>query len=119
MKAVRGNSAFPVEVLSELVNTARQKMLDANVLLSRLLAEVEHEKDRVNRIRVEYNQLTEWSAVFDTSSIEVKKMIASYIFKCVEVFAGYRFNIVLNTSVAQFELGLDLSEMISAESMVS
>lgn len=119
VKAVRGSSAFPVVVLSELVNTARQKMLDANALLSRLLADVEHEKDRVNRIRAEYNQLMEWAEVFDTSPIEVKKMIAGYIIKRVEVFAGYRLNIVLNTSVAQFELGLDFPEMISAESMVS
>lgn len=94
-------------------------MLDANALLSRLLAEVEHEKGRVNRIRAEYHQLMEWSAVFDTSPMEMKKMIAGYIIKRVDVFSDYRLNIVLNISVIQFELGLDLPEMISVDSRVS
>ena len=119
VKAVHGSSAFPVEVLSELVNTARQKMLDANALLSRLLTDAEHEKDRVNRIRSEYDQLMEWAAIFDTSPIEVKKMIAGYIIKRVEVFADYRLNIVLNISVVQFELGLDIPEVLNTDCMVS
>ena len=107
VKAVQGNSAFPMEVLSELVNAAREKMLDADARLSDLLTELEKSKSKMNQIATDYRRLMEWSAIYDTSPMEVKKMIASRMIKKVEVSADYRLRIELNMTVAQFELGLD------------
>ena len=107
VKAVQGNSAFPMEVLSELVNAAREKMLDADARLSDLLTELEKSKSKMNQIATDYHRLMEWSAIYDTSPMEMKKMIASRMIKKVEVSADYRLRIELNMTVAQFELGLD------------
>lgn len=119
VKAVQGSSAFPMDVLSELVNTARAKMLDADARLSDLLTELEKSKNKVSQITADYRRLMEWSTIFDTSHNEVKKMIASYIIKRVEVYSDYRLRIELNMSVAQFELGLDMPEDMYISGLVS
>ena len=50
----------------------------------------------------------EWSEIFDSSDMEVKKMIAGYIIKRVEVYSDYRLHIEFNMNFAQFELGLEI-----------
>ena len=119
VKAVQGTSAFPMEILSELVNTAREKMLDADARLSDLLTELEKSKNKVNEIKADYRRLMEWSAMYDTSPIEVKKMIAGRIFKRVEVSSDYRLRIELNMTVAQFELGLDTPDEMCVSGIAS
>ena len=119
VKAVQGSSAFPMEVLSELVNTAREKMLDADARLSDLLTELEKSKNKVNEIQADYRRLMEWSAMYDTSPMEVKKMIAGYIIKRVEVSSDYRLRIELNMTVAQFELGLDTPDAVCVSNIAS
>ena len=119
VKAVQGTSAFPMEILSELVNTAREKMLDADARLSDLLTELEKSKNKVNEIHADYRRLMEWSAMYDTSPMEVKKMIAGYIIKRVEVSSDYRLRIELNMTVAQFELGLDTPDEMGVSGIAS
>ena len=108
VKAVQGESAFPMEILSELVNNARTKMLDADARLSELTAELEESNQRVNAIKADYDRIMEWAEIFDTSEMEVKKMIAGYIIKRVDVYSDYRLHIEFNMNFAQFELGLEI-----------
>lgn len=108
VKAVQGESAFPMEILSELVNNARTKMLDADARLSELTAELEASNQRVKAIKSDYDKIMEWSEIFDSSDMEVKKMITGYIIKRVEVYSDYRLHIEFNMNFAQFELGLEI-----------
>ena len=108
IKAVQGESAFPMEILSELVNNARTKMLDADARLSELTSELEESNQRVKAIKADYDRIMEWSEIFDSSDMEVKKMIAGYIIKRVEVYSDYRLHIEFNMNFAQFELGLEI-----------
>ena len=111
IKAVQGESAFPMEVLSELVNNARTRMLDANAQLTELNEEVEKSNQRIEAIKADYRRIMEWSEMFDGSDMDVKKMIAGYIIKRVDVYSDYRLHIELNMSFAQFELGLGSQEI--------
>lgn len=110
IKAVQGESAFPMDVLSELVNNARTRMLDANAQLTELNEEVEKSNQRIEAIKADYRRIMEWSEMFDGSDMNVKKMIAGYIIKRVDVYSDYRLHIEFNMSFAQFELGLDSLE---------
>lgn len=114
VKAVQGQSAFPMEILSELVNNARTKMLDADARLSELTSELEASNQRVNAIKADYDRIMEWSEIFDSSDMEVKKMIAGYIIKRVDVYSDYRLHIEFNMNFAQFELGLEIPNDYSA-----
>lgn len=120
IKAVQGESAFPMDILSELVNNARTKMLDADARLTELNAEMEESSHRIDAIKSDYRQIMEWSAIFDSSDMEVKKMIARYIIKRVDVYSDYRLHIEFNMNFAQFELGLEMpNEYENGESHAS
>ena len=105
-KAVQGESAFDLDVLSELANDAKEKMLQASDHLSQLSADAENQQSRMEQIQAEYQRLLEWSDIFDDSDIAVKKMVAGYLIKRVEVGAGYRLHIEMNI-IEQFNIGLD------------
>lgn len=57
--------------------------------------------------------------MFDGSDMDVKKMIAGYIIKRVDVYSDYRLHIELNMSFAQFELGLEKEVEYAAQDIVS
>jgi site-specific DNA recombinase len=61
----------------------------------------------------------EWSEMFDGSDMDVKKMIAGYIIKRVDVYSDYRLHIEFNMSFAQFELGLETEVEYEAQNIVS
>ena len=105
--------------LSELVNNARTRMLDANAQLTELNEEVEKSNQRVEAIKVDYRRIMEWSEMFDGSDMDVKKMIAGYIIKRVDVYSDYRLHIEFNMSFAQFELGLETEVEYAAQDIVS
>jgi site-specific DNA recombinase len=119
IKAVQGESAFPMEILSELVNNARTKMLDADARLTELNAEMEESSHRIDAIKSDYRRIMEWSSIFDSSDMEVKKMIAGYIIKRVDVYSDYRLHIEFNMNFAQFELGLETPTEYKSEDYAS
>ena len=108
IKAVQGESAFPMEILSELVNNARTKMLDASAQLTELNKELEESNQRLKTIKADFQRMMEWSDIFDKSEMQVKKMIAGYIIKRIDVFEDYRLHIEFNMNFAQFSLGMDM-----------
>ena len=115
IKAVQGESAFPMEILSELVNNARTKMLDASAQLTELNKELEESNQRLNTIKADFQRMMEWSDIFDKSEMQVKKMIAGYIIKRIDVFEDYRLHIEFNMNFAQFNLGMDIPNEYDAK----
>lgn len=119
IKAIQGESAFPMDILSELVNNARTKMLEANEALTALNEEMAESESKCDRIRADYHRILQWAEMFDSSDMEVKKMIAGYIIKRVDVHSDYRLHIEFNMSFAQFELGLETEVEYAAQDIVS
>ena len=107
IKVVLGKSDMPKEVLSEVVNECRDKVIATSDHLTALTAELERGNARVSEMRSELSRIRTWSEIFDGSDMEVKKMIANYIIKRVNVFKGYKLDIELNLNVQQFLNGLD------------
>jgi len=107
VKAVQGKSKMPMEVLSELVSESRDKVLATSERLTVLNAELEHGNEKAEEMKNELLRIRTWSEIFDDSDMEVKKMIANYIIKRVNVFDGYKLNIELNLNIRQFLDGID------------
>ena len=89
-------------------------MLDANAHLTELNEEVEKSNQRIEAIKADYRRIMEWSEIFDGSDMDVKKMIAGYIIKRVDVYSDYHLHVEFNMNFAQFELGLDAIETTPA-----
>ena len=74
---------------------------------------------RIEAIKADYRRIMEWSEMFDGSDMDVKKMIAGYIIKRVDVYSDYHLHIEFNMSFAQFELGLETEVEYAAQDIVS
>lgn len=119
VKAVQGNSAFPMDILSELVENARTKMLEVATQVTALSEEFEQSNQQMEQIKRDYRRIMEWAEIFDISENEVKKMIVGYIIKRVDVYSDYRLHIEFNMSLAQFDLGLETAVDYYAEHYAS
>ena len=53
-----------------------------------------------------------WSSLYDSASIEAKKMIVNSMIKRVDVYRNYELNVELNINIRQFFLGMEESESI-------
>jgi site-specific DNA recombinase len=109
VKAVQGKSKMSVDVLAEIVEEAREKVLETSRVLSELMCELEKGSEQVDVLKSELTRIKKWSEIFDDSDMEVKKMIASYIIKRLHVRKNYKLDIELNMTIDQFLNGLNQS----------
>ena len=107
VKAVQGKSKMPMEVLSELVNESRDKVLDTSERLTALMAELDQGSAKESEMKAELQRIRTWAEIFDSSEMDVKKMIANYIINRVNVYEGYELDIELNMNIQQYLTGLD------------
>ena len=59
-------------------------------------------------IRESHQRLLSWADMFDTVSIEEKKMVASYLIRAVTLTRGYGIQIEFNVSEAQYLGGMEM-----------
>ena len=110
LKAVQGKSALPMEVLNEVLEETRQRVLDTSRRVTELTLELENENSRVAEMRAEFDRIATWSEIFDSSDIATKKMICGYIIKRVTVYRDYKLDVEFNITVKQFLNGIDSVE---------
>lgn len=116
LKAIQGKSALPQDVLSEMLEDARQKVLSSSERITQLTAELNDGNSKIEEMKAEFNQIVSWSKIFDDSPMEVKKMICGYIIKKVSVCKDYDIKIEFNINVEQFLNGIDgVSECDTSE----
>ena len=75
--------------------------------MTKLNLELEQGNAKLSEMKRDLKRIRTWSEIFDDSDMAVKKMIASYIIKRINVYAGYKLDIELNMNVQQFLNGLD------------
>lgn len=109
VKAVTGNSAFPVELLSTLVQETEQKCTALKSAYEAVQHDAEQSEIIMQELQVKYNQLIDWSNIYDAANVETQKMIVAQLIERVDVFRGYELKIKFAISVEQFLIGLDIS----------
>ena len=74
--------------------------------------EVESSENLINDLNVQYDEIISWSSLYDSASIEAKKMIINSMIKRVDVYRNYELNVELNMNIRQFFLGMEETENI-------
>lgn len=110
LKAVQGKSALPMEVLNEMLEETRQRVLDTSRRVTELTLELENENSKVTEMQAEFERIATWSEIFDSSDITTRKMICGYIIKRVKVYRDYQLSVEFNINVEQFLNGIDSVE---------
>ncbi len=101
-----------MEVLNEMLEEIRQRVLDTSHKVTELTMELESENDRVSELQAEFEQIATWSEIFDSSDIATQKMICGYIIKRVNVCRDYKLEVEFNINMEQFLNGIDSLEQV-------
>ena len=60
-------------------------------------------------LNAQYDDIISWADMYDSASMESKKIIVSCLIRRVEVYRDYRLHIDFNIDCEQFSAGLDIS----------
>lgn len=107
LKSIQGKSELPKDILSEMLEETRQRVIDTSERVSALSTEVESGNSKVAEMQAEFNRIMSWSQIFDKSDIATKKMVCGYIIKRVTVHRDYQIDVEFNITIEQFLRGID------------
>lgn len=108
IKTIRGESSFSKELLNSLIAEGETKFRELHENLEAAQAAYDEGQAVMASLNTQYNDIISWAEMYDTASIEAKKMIVSCLIKRVEVYRDYKLHIDFNIDFAQFCEGLDI-----------
>ena len=108
LDSIEGNCAFSQLQVKERMDTVKILIEEDTVKVDILQNELENIRDISEEIKIQHKQLISWAEVFDSASIEEKRMIASYIIKAVTITRDYNLKIEFNISEAQYLNGMQM-----------
>ena len=107
IKALRGESSFPKDLLGEMITEAETKCRELQESMEAAQAAYDEGKTVLASLNAQYDEIISWSELYDTASIEAKKMIVSSLIRRVDVYRGYKLHIELTIDFEQFCRGLN------------
>ena len=111
IKALRGESAFSKDLLGSMVSEAEAKCTKLQKQFENAQAAYEEGQTVLHSLDEQYDNVISWADLYDTASLEAKKMIVNCLIRRVEVYRDYKLHIDFNIDFTQFSLGLDIVEI--------
>ena len=62
----------------------------------------------LDALNAQYDDIISWADMYDSASMEAKKMIVSCLIKRVDVYRDYKLHIDFNIDFEQFSMGIDI-----------
>lgn len=109
IKSLRGESAFSQDLLSSLIADNEKKCLTIQHTMEAAQAAYDEGQAMLDALNAQYDDIISWADMYDSASMESKKMIVSCLIRRVEVYRDYRLHIDFNIDFEQFSAGLDIS----------
>ena len=109
IKSLRGESAFSQSLLGSLIADAETKCLEVQHTMEAAQAAYNEGQAMLDTLNAQYDDIISWADMYDSASVESKKMIVSCLIRRVEVYRDYRLHIDFNIDFEQFSAGLDIS----------
>ncbi len=108
IKSLRGESSFSQSLLNSLFADAETNCLVVQRNMEAAQAAYDEGKAVLATLNAQYDDIITWSEMYDTASIEAKKMIVSCLISRVEVYRDYKLHIDFKIDFEQFSGGLDI-----------
>ena len=102
IKSIRGESTFSQELLSSLIAEAEVKCQELKENMDAAQAAYDEGQAVMASLNAQYDDIISWADMYDTASMEAKKMIVSCLIKRVDVYRGYKLHIDFNIDFTQF-----------------
>lgn len=107
--SISGESAFTPQMLKCAIDEAEQRRTTAENDYLTAQKFLDESEMYLADMSAKYDKFIQWSEVFNTATIEAKKMIVCQIIERVDVFRDYNLKVKFTINVEQFILGLDIS----------
>ena len=107
IKSISGESPFAPELLNSVIGEQESKCGELRKACILAQQELDDNDSALANMGQRYDDILEWSAVYDHVAIPAKKIIVAHIIERVDVCRGYQLHLKLNLSVEQFLCGLD------------
>lgn len=108
IKTIRGENTFSKELLSSLIAEAEAKCQELQENMETAQAAYDEGKTVLASLNAQYDDIISWAEMYDTASMEAKKMIVNCLIKRVDVYRDYKLHIDFNIDFEQFCGGLDI-----------
>ena len=99
-------------MLAGLVEESEARVQSLKERCDEAQREVESSENLIKDLNEQYDEIISWSSLYDSATIEAKKMIVNSMVKRVDVYRNYELNVELNMNIRQFFLGMEESESI-------
>ena len=93
VKAIKGESSFSKELLASLILDAERKCQELQAALEQAQADYDAGEATLQALNSQYDDMISWAEMYDSASVESKKMIVGCLIRRVEVYRGYRVHI--------------------------
>jgi len=113
VKSLRGESSFSQDLLSSLIADSETNCLKVKEQLDTAQAAYDEGQEIMASLNAQYDDIISWADMYDTASLEAKKMIVNCLIKRIEVFRDYKLHIDFNIDFEQFSLGLDMEALVA------
>ena len=97
--------------MSSLIAEAEAKCRELQESMKTAQAAYDEGKTVLASLNAQYDDIISWAEMYDTASMEAKKMIVNCLIKRVDVYRDYKLHIDFNIDFTQFSLGLDIVEI--------
>ena len=106
IKSIQGESAYSKELLAGLVNETDSKVRELENFCVKAEQEVAEKQILMKDLGDSYDEIISWAELYDSASIEQKKMIVNAMITRIDVFRDYQLNIEFNFNIRQFFEGI-------------
>ena len=110
VKSIQGESAFSQTMLAGLVEESEARVQSLKERCDEAQREVESSENLIKDMNTQYDEIISWSSLYDSASIEAKKMIVNSMIKRIDVYRNYDLNVELNMNIRQFFIGMEETE---------
>ena len=108
LASIEGTCVFTPEQVKKRMDMVQGKVDELSKEIEALQMDMSEAKTISSEILAQHQQLLSWAELFDSASIDEKKVIASQMIKAVTLTRNYGIQIEFNISEAQFLNGMEM-----------
>ena len=108
LASIEGTCVFTPEQVKKRMDGIQETVDKLTREIETLQTDMENSKTLSFEIMTQHQQLLSWAELFDSASIDEKKVIASQLIKAVTLSRNYGIQIEFNISEAQFLNGMEM-----------
>ena len=108
LDSIEGTCVFTLEQIKRRMDTDQETVAQLAEQIDALQEQMAEAEIMAKEIRESHQRLLSWADMFDTVSIEEKKMVASYLIKAVTLTRDYGIQIEFDVSEAQYLGGMEM-----------